>query len=171
MLTITLLELEDAAALSSAFQQIGWNKPVALFERYYGEQVAGERYSFVAKLPNEIVGYVTVLWISDHPFFHERNIPEIKDLNVLPQHSRNGFGRMLLEHAEKQIASRFPVAGLGVGLTQDYGPAQVLYVKQGYIPTGEGITHHQQPIHYGSHITVDDDTVLWFTKRVGVYAD
>lgn len=165
-IAIAPLELTDAALLSYAFQQIGWDKPTALFEQYFREQSSGQRSTFVAKRENEALGYVTVVWSSDHPFFHERNIPEIKDLNVLPQHRRKGVGKMLLEHAEKQVISRSGIVGIGVGLTPDYGPAQILYVKQGYVPTGEGITHHDQPIYFGSHITVDDDTILWFTKQL-----
>jgi hypothetical protein len=31
--------------------------------------------------------------------------------------------------------------GLGVELCADYGPAQMLYIKKGYIPDGNGVTY------------------------------
>jgi hypothetical protein len=53
-----------------------------------------------------------------------------------------------------------------VGLTADYGPAQRLYIRQGYIPNGEGATQNHQALKYGDTITVNDDTVLWMTKEL-----
>ncbi len=34
---------EDIATISGAFNAIGWNKPLSLFEGYLKEQEAGER--------------------------------------------------------------------------------------------------------------------------------
>lgn len=39
---------DDIPIIISAFNQIGWNKPVTLFERYLKEQEAGERLIWVA---------------------------------------------------------------------------------------------------------------------------
>ena len=61
---------------------------------------------------------------------------------------------------------RSKIAGIGVGLTKDYGAAQRLYVKCGYIPTGEGITHHDKILKYDEQIRIDDETILWFTKNL-----
>lgn len=148
------------------FEQIGWNKPFSLFEQYVQEQQSGKRDSFVAKLGNERIGYVCVHWESEHPYFLKRKIPEIKDLNILPLHRGFGFGKKLLQYAQNHIASRSKTIGIGVGLTADYGPAQRLYIQQGYIPNGEGATQNHQALKYGDVITVNDDTVLWMTKEV-----
>lgn len=165
-LTISTLIKEDCAILADSFQQIGWDKPLSLFEDYLAEQTAGIRQTFVAKYSGKVVGYITILWSSDHIYFRQNNIPEIKDLNIFPAFQRRGFGKSLLSFAENQIILRAKISGIGVGLTQDYGVAQRLYVKNGYIPTAEGVSHHNKILKYGDQITIDDETILWFTKNL-----
>lgn len=42
--------------------------------------------------------------------------------------------------AIEQIAfEKYGIVGVSVGLYYDYGNAQLLYVKRGYIPDGRGI--------------------------------
>ncbi|MCX7122758.1 MAG: GNAT family N-acetyltransferase, partial [Gammaproteobacteria bacterium] len=129
---------EDARFFADYFKKLGWHKPLSQFEAYIAEAEQGIRTNLVA-ISNELpVGYLTILWESDHPYFQERHIPEVKDLNVFPAERGKGFGKALLQAAEKCVFERSKTVGLGVGLTFDYGVAQMLYVKQGYIPNGEG---------------------------------
>jgi hypothetical protein len=58
------------------------------------------------------------------------------------------------------------VAGIGVGMDPDYGAAQRLYVRRGYVPDGRGLTSHGQAVRWGEMVTVDDALVLWFTKTL-----
>ncbi len=164
--TIEPLVLEDCAKFALLFQQIGWHKPISLFEQYLKEQNAGKKNVLVIKHKNDLLGYVTIQWESEYPFFKQRHIPEIKDFNILPAYQRQGFGSALLHYAEQLISQHSKRAGIGVGLTPDYGAAQILYIKSGYIPNGEGITQNLQTLVIGSKITVDDDTVLWLTKEL-----
>lgn len=71
-----------------------------------------------------------------------------------------------MEAAEKIIAARSPVAGIGVGVTADYGPAQILYARRGYLPDGNGLVQRGRRLGYGETVEVDDELVLYFTKRV-----
>jgi ribosomal protein S18 acetylase RimI-like enzyme len=81
-----------------------------------------------------------------------------------------GIGSMLLDAAEKQAATRSDTIGIGVGLyvgeDGGYGAAQKLYVKRGYIPDGKGVTYNYEPTIPGNSYALDDDLVLWFTKRL-----
>jgi GNAT superfamily N-acetyltransferase len=120
----------------------------------------------VAERAGSFAGYLTILWQSDYPFFRSQNIPEIADFNVLKQYQRRGIGTLLMEAAEKVIAARSPTAGIGVGLTADYGPAQILYVRRGYLPDGNGLIQHGMQLAYGQMVEVDDELVLYLTKRV-----
>ena len=79
---------EDIAAISEAFNEIGWNKPATLFERYLKEQEAGERVVWVAHIQDKFSGYVTLKWKSRYPSFKEQSTPEIMDLNVSKAASR-----------------------------------------------------------------------------------
>ena len=163
-LNIRLLAPEDIPIIAAAFAALGWNKPASQYERYLAEQERGERVALVAWLGDEFAGYVTIVWASDYPPFREARIPEISDFNVLPHLRRRGIGTRLLDEAERRIAGRSAVAGIGVGLDGDYGAAQRLYVKRGYVPDGRGIYAHGRPVAWGETIIVDDGVALYFTK-------
>lgn len=81
-----------------------------------------------------------------------------------------GIGSLLLDTAEKAAATKSEVVGIGVGLYAGadggYGAAQRLYVKRGYIPDGKGVTYNYQPAIPGNSYPLDDDLVLWFTKKL-----
>ena len=156
----------DPPIIEEAFSRQGWKKPARQYENYLAEQTAQERAFIVAVIDGDFAGYVTVLFASLYPPFREQKIPEISDLNVLKAYQGRGIGRALIGEAEKLIAQKSPTAGIGVGLLKDYGPAQQLYIKLGYLPDGLGAAYRYQPLEYGSEITTDDDLVLWMTKKL-----
>ena len=60
-------------------------------------------------------------------------------MNVITQFQKQGIGTALIEEAENvAIQHGKGMMGIGVGLTPDYGAAQRLYPKLGYIPDGRG---------------------------------
>jgi len=120
----------------------------------------------VARSGGTFAGYLTVAWTSGYLPFREANIPEISDFSVLPPFRRRGIGGRLMEAAEATIAERSPVAGIGVGLFFDYGAAQRLYIKRGYIPDGRGIIWKNQPVAPGATVIADDELALFFTKML-----
>jgi GNAT superfamily N-acetyltransferase len=164
--TIRPLQLSDPAPIAAAFAAIGLAKPRAQYERYLAEQEAGERDVFVALVGNQFAGYVTLVWHPDYAPFRTEGIPEIQDFNVLPDFRRRGIGSALLDAAEAKARSKSTVVGIGVGLDPDYGPAQRLYVRRGYVPDGRGITWRNVTVAYRDQVLVDDDLVLWFTRSL-----
>ena len=166
MLEITPLTAADPPLIAAAFAAIGWDKPQAQYQRYLDEQTADDRPVLVARWDGAFAGYVTVVWETGYAPFREAGIPEIQDFNVLPQHRRRGIGTALMDAAETLIAQRSPVAGIGVGLYPDYGPAQRLYVLRGYVPDGRGIAWNQVQTSPGQTVQVDDDLALYFTRAV-----
>lgn len=167
---IRSLTEEDIKAIVSSFHQIGWNKPASLFKEYLKEQELGARIVWVAHFHEQFAGYITLKWQSKYPSFKAQNIPEIMDLNVLPSFRKMGVGSLLLDRAEKEAATRSDTIGIGVGLYAGadggYGSAQRLYVKRGYIPDGKGVTYNYQLTIPGNSYPLDDDLVLWFTKKL-----
>jgi GNAT superfamily N-acetyltransferase len=159
------LRADDISAISAAFAAFGWDRPPAQYEGYLAEQRQGEREVLVAWRDDTFVGYVTVVWNSGYAPFREAGIPEIADFNVLPTFRRQGIGSLLLDEAERRIAERSPVAGIGVGMTADYGAAQRLYVKRGYVPDGRGLVADRRPVSWCDTVLVDD-LALYFTKTV-----
>jgi GNAT superfamily N-acetyltransferase len=165
-IVVRLILPSDPTLLSAAFTAQGWNKPVEQYERYWHESEQGSRVVLVMEWDGVFAGYVTILWQSDYEGFKSQSIPEIVDFNVLRAFQRQGVGTVLMDEAERRIGERSPIAGLGVGLTPDYGPAQVLYVKRGYVPDGTGIYHNGQLLKHGGLATVDDDLVMYLTKQL-----
>jgi GNAT superfamily N-acetyltransferase len=161
------LEAADVPEVAAAFAAVGWpNKGAEQFGRYLAEQEGGTRATRFAFLGGEFAGYLNVLCRSGYPPFAAEGIPEINDFNVLPHLRRQGVGTALMDEAERVIAERSPVAGIGVGMTADYGDAMRLYVRRGYVPDGRGLTTHERPVVHGESVVVDDDLVLYLTKRL-----
>jgi GNAT superfamily N-acetyltransferase len=152
----------DPEVISAAFTAIGWDKPASQYEKYLAEQGAGERDVLVATVDDQFVGYVTVRWES--AYFGA--IPEIQDFNVLPPYRRRGIGSGLMDAAEARVAERSPVVGIGVGLYADYGTAQRMYVRRGYLPDGRGLMYDNQPVPPGETVRNDDGATLMFTKSL-----
>jgi GNAT superfamily N-acetyltransferase len=167
--TIKKLETNDISLIVNAFDQSNWTqKPASLFKAYLEEQERGERIVWVAYYNDQFAGYITLKWTSDYGPFRSQSIPEILDLNVLPQFRNRGIGSDLLQTVKAMAATRSKCVGIGVGLYAGsdggYGAAQRLYVKQGYIPDMRGITYQYDPVIPGKSYPVDDDLVLWFSK-------
>ena len=75
-----------------------------------------------------------------------------------------GIGTALLKIAEDTAFKQSDIVGLGVGLYTDYGNAQKLYVKSGYIPDGNGLTYKNKKVKPGSQTRVDDELLIWMVK-------
>jgi GNAT superfamily N-acetyltransferase len=118
----------------------------------------------LAFFDNQFAGYLTIKWVSFYPPFKENNIPEIMDLNVLKKFRNKGVATKLMDTAEQIVSKCSASVGIGVGLTKDYGNAQALYVKRGYIPDRNGISYNETFLKNGDNVKVDDDLVLCFIK-------
>lgn len=163
---IRRLESQDIPDIVQAFQQIGWNKPASQYERYLAQQEVGVRDVYVASVQGEFAGYLTICWESSYQPFFVKSIPEIVDFNVLPKFRRRGIGTQLMDKAEREITKISSVAGIGVGMTPDYGAAQRLYVLRGYVPDGLGLHWRDHHVHYHEDIVVDDELALYLTKEL-----
>lgn len=167
ILSITKLNSDDIDEIAMAFQSLGWNKTRAQYEKYLSEQEKNLRTIFVARLNGNFAGYTTLVWNSEYQPFADKNIPEIKDLNVLPVYRKQGVGRKLMDACEtlaRQNACK--ELGLGVGLVADYGSAQRLYSRLGYLPDGAGLHYGARAVSYNQQVTADDDLVLYLSKSI-----
>lgn len=166
-LILDSLSESDINNIVDAFKSIGWNKPRSLYENYLQEQSNATRSVIVAKTDDKFCGYVTMKWKSDYPAFNEKEIPEIVDLNVLPQYQNRGIGTQLIQACETMaIEQGITTMGIGVGMTADYGNAQRLYVCLGYMPDKRGLHYKNKQLQHSELVTVDDDLVLYFTKKL-----
>ncbi|MDW3651598.1 MAG: GNAT family N-acetyltransferase [Bacteroidia bacterium] len=164
MIHLRALSEGDALPIEQAFNAQGWKKPASQYERYFQFQEKGERDIILAEWEGEFAGYLTIQWISGYTFFKSQGIPEIVDLNVLQKFHRKGIASAMMDEAERRMSLISDFAGIGVGMPPDYGAAQVMYVRRGYVPDGKGLFYHGKPAVYHTKIEVDDGLVLYLTK-------
>jgi GNAT superfamily N-acetyltransferase len=162
---LKILSESDIDLIISAFADVNWIKPRSTFEEYLREQQSRERIIWLAFLNNDFVGYCTLKWKSLYQPFARAHIPEIIDLNVLPRFRNHGIASYLLDVAEQEAQTKSSIVGIGVGLYSDYGAAQRLYIKRGYVPDGRGVTYDYQNVPAGENIYLDDDLVLWLIRQ------
>jgi GNAT superfamily N-acetyltransferase len=158
------VRIEDVDPLASAFAD--WPKPRELFKNYARRVDEGILDMVVASVESQLAGYLLIKPLSSYPPFAEAGIPEIADFNVLRSWQRTGIGTTLMDEAERRAAQISDVVGLGVGLYSDYGTAQRMYVRRGYLPDGAGVVLAGLPVQPGTEITLNDDPELMFTKRL-----
>jgi GNAT superfamily N-acetyltransferase len=165
-INIRPLEAQDPPIMAAAFAGIGWHKPEAQYHGYLDEQAAGSRSVFVAHEGKRFAGYVTVRWRSNYPYFRDQGIPEISDLNVLPEFRRRGVATQLVDAAEAAAARVSAIVGIGVGLHPGYNAAQRMYVLRGYVPDGNGVTYDNRFVSEGETVAFDDRLVLHLTRSL-----
>lgn len=163
---LKILQKADIPLIVQQFAEVNWPKPAEIFQAYAQEQEAEKRLVWLAYSQEQFAGYGTLVWHSPYQPFADAHIPEIKDLNVLPSYRGQGIASQILDTAECQAAHKSTHVGIGVGLYAGYGMAQKLYIKRGYIPDGLGVTHNYEPALPGKSVALDDDLVLWFTKKI-----
>jgi GNAT superfamily N-acetyltransferase len=157
----------DVDVIPPAFAAVDWpGKPAEQYQRYLREQAAGDRLVLVALVDDIFAGYLTLLWRSAYPPFRDGGIPEIQDFNVLPGFRRRGIGTALMDAAEKAVAERGNTVGIGVGLYTDYGSAQRMYARRGYVPDGRGVIYQGVVVRPGETVRVDDGLVLMMSRRL-----
>lgn len=166
-LLLLTLHKEDLSELIHTFN-FPWTSLEATrekWERYDAEQEKELRAVCIAKLHDKIIGYGSLLRVSDYPSFQRGGIPEIHDVWISAEHRGKGFGQKLIQKLEEiALREHCRQIGIGVGLYKDYGAAQKLYVGMGYVPDGKGATYKGQPVVPGESYPVDDDLVIWLIK-------
>ncbi len=161
------IEKEDIDVLWALVDALGHVRDVDYFYRCFELQAEGKRLLFVAALDGQDAGYCILNWVPKYGLFQKIGIPEIQDLNVVPELRRQGVGAALINHCEAVAkAMGHDRMGIGVGLERSYGAAQRLYVRLGYIPDGNGATYDRKLLSFGESRPLDDNLCLMMTKNL-----
>lgn len=164
---IRKLETEaDVRIWKDAFAAQRIERPESYYSRCFEENGNGLRVTLLAFADGELAGVVHLKRESDYPYFRERGIPEVNDLNVFPAFRRRGIANRMLETFENIAAGREGRIGIGVGLFRAYGAAQRIYCRRGYIPDGNGVMYENAEVAPGETVRVDDDLNLYFVKEL-----
>lgn len=164
-LRIRDMEAEDISVFVYEEMLQGWFgvSPEKL-EMRLNHRDEGKCVLLTAEINGEQAGYVSVYWNAPAGAFADMNIPEIVDFNVLEKFRGNGYGWKLMDVCEELAAQCCDKVCLGVGLYKDYGRAQRMYVKRGYIPDGSGVWYQNRNIEPYEDCVNDDDLVLYLSK-------
>lgn len=167
-LAVRALAATDPALIAHTDGGGAWHGDPTLWQQYLAENSSGARTTWVADLGTHIIGYVSLVLDSAYPPFRAAGVPEINNLVVHQAFRGSGVGTALIGScldAARGLGAR--EVGIGVGLYADYGSAQSLYVKLGWVRDKQGITYRHRPVTPGSQVRVDDDLVLWLRKSLG----
>lgn len=169
-LIIRNMESADAQIFTDEFTAQGWHPEIDGYLERLKDQSEGKSVALTAVYEGHQAGYVYVYLCANEGPFKEKNWPIIVDFNVLKKYQRIGIGNKLMDAAE-QVASKYSdTVCLGVGLCDSYGAAQRMYVKRGYIPDGSGVWYQgKQCVQYETVCTVDDDLILFMSKKLRGY--
>ena len=135
--------------------------------RYLADHAEPDGASLIATTGSDVMGYIAIIWESDYAGFRSRGILLIHQIAVAGPFRRQGVATLLMDAAEQLVRDRgIATLGITVGLFDEYGPAQALYGRRGYIPDGRGACRGQRPLSKGMHVTIDDDLIIWLTKEL-----
>ena len=134
---------------------------------YLAGHAEPEGTSFIATHGHDVIGYTAIASEPDYGGFRSRGIPLIHQVAVAGPFRRQGEATLLMD-AAGQLARDRGIATLGitVGLSSEYGPAQQLYGRRGYVPDGRGACQGRQPLRKGMLVTMDDDLIIWLTGHL-----
>lgn len=157
----------DSLSHTFCFPWTTFQKTLEKWQQYYVEQQAHGRTVCLLEASNQLIGYGSLLRVSQYPYFRDNKIPEINDIWIKEELRNRGFGKALITHLENMARDEdYEQIGIGVGLYRDYGPAQKLYVEMGYAPDGKGITYKYVYVTPGKPYPVDDDLITWMQKAL-----
>lgn len=167
LIRIRIMEENDMEALVNQFC-FPWSSIQATSEkwrRYASEHQEGTRTIYLLEKEKQMIGYASLLYVSEYQNFKSAGIPEINDVWIAEEWRNKGFGKMLIRYIEDAAHKMgFEQIGIGVGLYADYGPAQRLYFHLEYVPDGYGVTYQYRPVVPGESYPLDDELILWLKK-------
>jgi GNAT superfamily N-acetyltransferase len=166
MTVVRTMTADGLDALIEADTTRTWPRTARRFWRgCLSAQTKGAMTVATAYVDETVVGFGYLDRTSQNARFRAAGIPEIKDLHVAELYRRQGVATAIvafLEDTARSGGSRR--VGLGVGLNADYGSAQRLYARLGYIPDGCGVTWRNRPVRPRAFVRLNDDLLLWLVK-------
>lgn len=164
-LLIRDMEEADAQILNDEYTAQGWHPDLDYYYMRIREAAEGKCAALTALWHDQPAGNVYLYYAANEGPFKGKGWPIIVDFGVLKKHQRKGIGNHLMDVAEQIAGRHADTVCLGVGLSREYGTAQRMYVKRGYIPDGSGVWYQdKQCVQYETTCTIDDDLVLFFYK-------
>lgn len=164
-LLIRAMLAEDVPLLCKADQDESQSN-VDYLNRQLENQQSGNCIALVAFYDEEPAGFVFLYYRCKWGGLGNQGIPGIVDLRVFEAYRRKGIGNKLMDVAESEAGRYCDRVYLDVCLNSDYGAAQVLYAKRGYIPDGKGVYYKEEPCLVNADCRNDDELTLCLIKKL-----
>ena len=98
-----------------------------------------------------------------------QGLPSVVDLIVFESFRRKGIATKLMDKVEEKASTINNKIYLDVCMNSDYGPAQRLYIKRGYVPDGAGVYYEQRVLGLNEKCCNDDELTLCLVKKIVDY--
>ena len=126
----------------------------------------GKCVALVAEYKGNVAGYFNVYPNTMCGLYGGKGYPELIDLGVLKKYRKHGIGNILMQVAEDVARQYADMAIIGVGLHRDYGAAQRMYIKRGFIPDGTGVWWQNKPLEPYADFKNDDEAAIYMYKKL-----
>lgn len=162
---VRIITLDELSFVREISAENGSVKPDHYWQRCREGIENNNMNVLMAYIESVPVGYTILNWKPKYRFYDQFDIPEIQDLNVLMKYRKRGIGQSIIEACEDRAREKgCSQMGISYGLTREYGAAQRLYARLGYLPDGLGVTYDRQPVTHGQIRPVDDNLCLMLVK-------
>lgn len=122
--------------------------------------------ALLALYNGEIAGYVFLYYKCRWGGLANCSLPCVVDLIVFEKYRKNRIATALMDIAEKIAKKYSNRVYLDVCLNSEYGPAQRLYVKRGYVPDGKGAYYEEKVCEINAICKNDDELTLCLVKEL-----
>lgn len=129
-------------------------------------QENNECSAFIAICNGQVAGYVFLYYQCRWGGLKNQGLPSIVDLIVFESFRRKGIATKLMDKAEEEASTINKKIYLDVCMNSDYGPAQRLYIKRGYVPDGAGVYYEQRVLGLNEKCCNDDELTLCLVKSL-----
>lgn len=122
--------------------------------------------ALLALYRGQIAGHVFLYYKCKWGGLANCDLPCVIDLFVFKKYRKRGIATALMDVAEK-IASKYSdKVYLDVCLNSEYGQAQRLYVRRGYVPDGKGVYYEEKVCETNAICKNDDELTLCLIKKL-----
>ena len=139
---------------------------IAYLNNQLKNQDKHECSALIALYNGKVAGYVFLYYQCRWGGLANQNIPSVVDLIVFKEYRQKGIATHLMNVAEDIAKRHGNKVYLDVCLSSEYGPAQRLYIKRGYIPDGKGVYYEERVCETDAICKNNDELTLCLVKEL-----
>lgn len=162
---IRLMEHNDVLPLCEAELDVS-DENRRYYEQHLANQEKGDCSILLALADGNIAGHVFLYYRCRWGSMKNQGLPCVVDLFVFEPYRRAGIATLLMNACEDIARKYSNRLYLDVGLNSDYGPAQQMYIRRGYLPDGKGAYYKQEICPVDAECCNSDELTLCMIKQL-----